>query len=307
MHSAAGVWREVAALAECQHGVVSRNQLRRLGVGEATIDRSIVSCRLFPLFRGVFGVGHAGVGRMGRLLAATLACGEGSVVSHGTAAALLGIWERYPRRIDVIAPVQAGRKVAGVFRRHTPPPLPRDAYVHEGIPCTSPSRTIVDVAGIAREPSLRRTIEQAAVLRMLNVPEIDAILAGGPRRRGSPVLRIVLGDWRRYPPAIRLRSPMEAKLLPLLSRRGIPIPECNEVLTIDGERIQVDFLWRRQRLAVETDGAKYHDNPEARTRDRRRDRILQTAHYRVWRIGWDDLEHQPDATMSELARRLRLP
>lgn len=273
-------------------------------MSEATIDHAIASGRLYPIFRGAFGLGHAGVGRHGRMLAATLVCGKGSVVSHGTAAALLGLWERDPSLIDVIGPVQAGRKVPGVRRRHTPPPLPRDAHTHYAIPCTSPSRTIVDVAGIVGEGSLRRTIEQAAVNRVLNVPEIDEILAG-PRRRGSPLLRAVLDDWRRYPPAMRLRSPMEAMLLPLLSRHDIPVPRCNEVLTIGGEPFEIDFLWRRQRLAVETDGGKYHDNPQARVRDGRRDRILKAAGYRTWRLGWDDLEQQPEATMAELIRRLQ--
>jgi very-short-patch-repair endonuclease len=292
----------VATLAERQHGVVSRGQLRALGIDDAVIDRAIAAGRLFRLFRGVFGVGHAGVGRNGRLLAATLACGEGSVVSHGTAAALLGIWERHPRQIDVIAPVEAGRKFPGIRRRHTPPP--REIFAHEAVPCTSPSRTIVDVAGIVREPALRRTVEQAAVLRMLSVPEVEAILATGHRRRGSPLLRMVLEDWRRYQPAMRLRSPMEAKLLPLLSRRDIPIPECNEVLTIGDECFQVDFLWHQRRLVVETDGARYHDNPEAQVRDDHRDRTLAAAGYDIWRIGWDDLEHRSEKTMSELVRRL---
>jgi very-short-patch-repair endonuclease len=273
-------------------------------MSEAAIDHAIASGRLYPIFRGAFGVGHAGVGRHGRMLAATLACGEGSVVSHGTAAALLGLWERHPSEVDVIAPVQAGRKIGGIRRRHTPPPSPRDVHIHLSVPCTSPSRTIVDVAGIVGEAALRRTIEQAAVNRMLNVPEIDLILAG-PRRRGSPLLRTVLDNWRRYPPAMRLRSRMEAMLLPLLSSRGIPMPQCNEVLTVGGERFEVDFLWSRQRLIVEADGARYHDNPEARFRDRRRDRILGAAGYRTWRLQWDDLTHRPEETMAQLVRRLR--
>jgi very-short-patch-repair endonuclease len=293
----------VGELAGRQHGVVSRDQLRALGVSEAAIDHAIATGRLYPIFRGAFGVGHRAVGRHGRLLAAVLACGEGSVVSHGTAAELLGLWERPPRLIDVIAPVEAGRKVPGFYRRHVPPPLPRDRWLEHEIPCTSPSRTIVDVAGIVRETALRRTIEQAAVNHMLNVPEIDAILAG-PRRRGSPLLRGILEDWRRYSPTTRLRSPMEAKLLPMLARRGIPPPRCNEKLRVGTETFEIDFLWRRHRLVVEADGDKYHDNPEAQARDGRRDRILRAAGYRVWRLRWDDLEDRPESTMAALARQL---
>lgn len=295
----------MAELAERQHGVVSRDQLRLLGASEARIDQAIASGRLYPIFWSVFGVGHAGVGRLGRMLAATLACGAGSVVSHGTAAALLGFWERFPSDINIIAPVEAGRKIPGVRRRHTPPALAQDAQVVDAVPCTGPSRTIVDVAGIVREAALRRTIEQAAVQGMLNVPEIDAILAG-PRRRGSRVLRLVLGDWRRYSPATQVRSVMEAMLLSLLSRHGAPAPECNEILEVGGARFEVDFLWRRQRLVVEADGARYHDNPEAEARDLRRDALLRAAGYRIWRLRWDDLARRPEATAAELQRRLGL-
>jgi very-short-patch-repair endonuclease len=297
-------WRAVGECADRQHGVVSRQQLRALQFSETEIDYGIAAGRLYPVFRGAFAVGHGEVGRNGRLFAAVLACGADTVVSHGTAAALLGLWENEPRLIDVIAPVQAGRRIPGIYRRHTPPPCSRDRWMHAGVPCTSPSRMIVDVAGMVREPSLRKTVEQAAVHGMLNVPEIDRILTG-PRRRGSPTPRLVLADWRRYPPAMRIRSPMEAKLLPLLTQHDIPIPRVNEVLQVGDDRFEIDFLWRRERLCVETDGGKYHGNPLARARDSRRNRILAGAGYRVRRISWEDLEDRPRGAMAELTRLLR--
>jgi very-short-patch-repair endonuclease len=305
-NSGEGVWRAVGRLAERQHGVVSRNQLRRLGMSETAIDHAVVTGRLYPNFRAVFGVGHERTGKQARMLAAVLACGEGSVVSHGTAAALLGLWEHQPDRVDVIAPIQAGRKIDGICRRHVPWPLPGDTWAHEAVPCTSPSRTIVDVAGIVGEELLSRTVEQAAVLGVLHVARIDAILAG-PRRRGSPRLRGILEHWRRYSPDTRLRSRMEAKLLPLLSKHNIPIPEINQVLVFDGEPFEIDFLWRAQRLALETDGNRFHGNPLAQARDRHRDCVLAAAGYRVPRLGWDDLRDRPEVTIAEIARLLHLP
>lgn len=174
-----------------------------------------------------------------------------------------------------------------------------------GILCTNPARTIVDLAGSVGEASLRRTIEQAAVNRMLDVSEIDRILTGR-RRRGSPRLRGILQDWRRYPSTTRVRSVMEAKLLSLLTRHGIPAPECNVELKIAGEAFEVDFLWRSQRLVVETDGSRYHDNPQAEARDRHRDSLLAATGFTVWRLRWDDLDRRPDTTMAELTRQLRL-
>jgi very-short-patch-repair endonuclease len=286
--------------------VVSREQLRQLGLSRAEIEQGIASGRLYPLFHGTFAVGHANVGRHGRLLAATLACGAGSVVSHGTAAELLGFREFVPEEVDVIAPVEVGRKIPGICRRHVPPPLPAEVWIHEGVPSTGPSRTLVDLAGILDEPALRGAIEQAKVEGKLFVAEIDSILTG-PRRRGSRMLRLVLEDWRRYPSSIRVRSRLEAKLLPLLTRRGLPIPRCNQKIGVDGQRFEIDFLWADHRLVVETDGGKYHGNPVAQARDSRRNRALRAAGFEVRRLTWDDLVAQPRATLDEISRLLASP
>jgi very-short-patch-repair endonuclease len=301
-NSGRGGWWDVAALAERQHGVVSREQLRGIGMGEGAIDHAIASGRLFPLFRGAFGVGHSQVGEQGRMLAATLACGPATVVSHGSAAHLLGLWEKGPQSIHVIAPNQAGRKIPGIRTHHVPPPLGREVGAHEHILCTSPARVIVDLAGSVGDSSLRRTIEQAAVLRLLDVPEIDAILAG-PRRRGSATLRGILKDWRRYS-RMPLRSRMEAKLLPLLSQRDLPIPECNTRLEVGNRSFEIDFLWRRQRLVVEADGGQFHDNPLAEARDLDRNRTLIAAGFRVLRLRWEELNDRPKATIARIENLL---
>ncbi len=303
-HSGSGGWWDVAALAERQHGVVSREQLRGIGMGEGAIDHAIASGRLFPLFRGTFGVGHSQVGPQGRMFAATLACGPATVVSHGSAALLLGLWETGPQAIHVIAPKQMGRKIPGIRTHYVPPPLGKEVVVQENIPCTSPARVIVDLAGSVGNPSLRRTIEQAAVLQLLDVPEIDAILAGS-RRRGSASLRSILEDWRRYS-RMRLRSRMEAKLLPLLSQRDLPIPECNEMLEVGGQSFEIDFLWRRQRLVVEADGGQFHDHPLAEVRDLDRNRTLIAGGFRVLRLRWEELNDRPDATLARVERLLSL-
>jgi very-short-patch-repair endonuclease len=238
------------------------------------------------------------------MLAAVLSCGDGSVVSHGTAASLLGLWDFQPLEIDVIAPVEAGRKIVGVKRRFVPPPLPSQVVTVDAVPCTGVSRTIVDMAGTLRRPALSGTVEQAAVLRALDVAEIDSILAEYPRR-GVKKLVAVLEPWRRYSPRSRLRSRMEAKMLPLLTLHGLPIPLTNVKLRVQGETFEVDFFWPDQRVIVETDGGRFHDNPLAEVRDGHRNRVLAEAGYKTPRIGWGDLTVNPEGTISEIRRFLR--
>jgi very-short-patch-repair endonuclease len=284
-------------------GVVSLGQLRELGFADSTIADAVARGRLHPVFHGVYSVGHRYLTVHARLLAATMACGPGSVVSHGTAAWLLGLRDRRPGAVDVIAPVEAGRKIAGVRRRFVPPPVGREVWRRHGIPVTSPARTIVDCAG-SDPAGVSALVEQAAVEGLLDVAAIDRVL-DGPRRRGTRKLLRVIAPWRRYKRGIKLRSRMEAKLLPLLSEAALPIPETNVRLRLAGKVCEVDFLWRRQKLVVETDGGRFHDNPAAGARDSSRNHALAAAGYRLPRLGWEDLRDRPQATLGEIARLLR--
>jgi len=77
----------------------------------------------------------------------------------------------------------------------------------------------------------------------------------------------------------------------------------------DGTANQIDFLWRKQRLSVETDGWASHGTRQAFENDRRRDRLLRLAGYGVVRFTWRDVVHEPhevEATLRALlAKRLR--
>lgn len=239
------------------------------------------------------------------MLAAVLACGDGAVVSHATAAELLGLWDRRSVLIDVTSPGKAGRKLEGI-RWHSTPLRADEVTRHDGIPCPTVSRTLVDMAGLFGEKTLRRLIEQAAVLRLLDVEEIDRVLARR-RRRGAPKLRHLLAPWRRRTAGQRrdrLRSRMEARMLAASLDAGVPPPRCNVKTEIKGKRFEFDFLWEAQRLVVETDGEETHGTAIAFSGDRRRDQILEANGYRVVRIAWSHLEDEPTATMDRVHRIL---
>jgi hypothetical protein len=247
----------IAALAGRQHGVVSRRQLRGLGLTDDMIDARASRGRLHRVFRDAYAVGHRAVGRKGHLLAAVLACGEGSVVSHGSAAELLELWDKTPVLVNVIGRDQTGRKLDGIRWHRVSLPDPDEMTFREGIPCTGVARTLVDMAGSLGRTPLRRLVEQAAVLRLLDVAEVDRVLAGG-RRRGTPQLREILVDWRDQQQPPHLRSVLEARLFPALAAAGLSRPQCNAKLWLDGRRLEVDLLWPDQRLVIETDGEQTH-------------------------------------------------
>jgi hypothetical protein len=242
------------------------------------------------------------------MFAAVLACGEGAVISHRSAAALLGLIDRAPASTQVTAPRQRGRTIDGI-RPHPASLRVDETGTLDGIPCTSPARTLVDVASEVGARTLRSCFERAAARGMLDIAAVEASLR--PNRPGAPAIRALLDEWRPALPAgssPKLKSPLEAMVLPLLAKRGLPAPRCNAPVQLaDGKQIEVDFLWAKQRFVLEADSRDYHGTEGAFERDRWRDRELMRVGYSWLRITKRQAEREAervaDAIAGELASR----
>jgi very-short-patch-repair endonuclease len=280
--------------------------MQAIGMGDLGIEYAIGAGRLHRIFRGVYALGHRNIGKHGRLRAATLACGPSAYISHRSAAALLKLLDEGPAAIDVIAPGARGRAIDGIRFHRVRPPRPEEVGTVGGIPCTSPARTLVDLAGTVSARTLRSCFERAAQRRILGVPAIEASL--DPGRRGAPALRKLVEEWRGAAPIARkgrLKSPLEAKVLPLLLKRSLPAPLLNTPIEIAKGRIEVDFLWPVQRFVVEADSRGFHDTPVAFERDRWRDRELMRAGYTTLRVTHRQAEQEAEAVVEAIAARLK--
>ena len=299
-------WQRLASIAAAQHGVISREQMRKAGFKDGAITHAAATGRLHQVFRGVYALGHRHIGEHGRLMAAALACGKEAVISHRSAGALLELLDVGPRVIDVIAPPSRGRAIDGIYLHRVRPPRPGEAGTMHGIPCTSPARTLVDLAGTVGTWTLGSAFERAAQKRMLDVGAIEASI--DPRRRGTKALFPLLERWRRAAPLTKtrgkLKSPLEAKVLPLLTRRDIPPPLINAPVQIAKGRIEVDFLWPEHRFALEADSRAFHTSHVAAERDRWRDRELMRAGYSVLRVTYREAEDEPEAVVDTIVSRL---
>jgi hypothetical protein len=263
---------------------------------------------LHRVHRGVYAAGHRSLGRAALLRAATLACGEGAVISHATAAAHWGLSDRWPTVIDVTVPVEAGRKLDGIRCRRCRYPDPVEVCVHRGVTCTTPARTLVDEAGSLGISALRRRVERAVVLKRLDVEEVDLALVRAKGRRGVRALRAIVDEWRSEDGSVPdVRSVFEALVLPRLVAIGLPRPLCNQSIQVDGETLIADFLWPEQGLVVETDGRETHETPVAFQRDRRRDQFLLADGYRVARVTWLQIRDDLEGVVARIAGGLEGP
>lgn len=287
--------RRSGDLATLQHGVIARRQLLELGFSPRMIEHRLAKGWLRSLYRGVYALGHERLSMRGRWMAAVLACGDGAMLSHSSAAALWGLAR--PR-----GPIEV---VARNWRR-SPGLMVRRSFVHPGereeidaIPVCSVARVLLDLASIWDGERLERAWEEADRLGLLELQAMEQACARAQGRKGTGRLRRLVAAARE---PVRTRSLLEDRFAVFCREWGLPAPAFN-CLVLDRE---VDALWPRERLIVELDGFAFHGHRAAFERDRTRDAKLQVAGYRVLHLTWLRLEEEPVEIAHEIHRLLEL-
>lgn len=290
--------RVLARIATRQHGVVSRPQVAALGVDGGFVNRCLRDGRLHRIHAGVYAVGHRHLIQEGRWMAAVLAAGEGAVLSHLSAALLWRLIDRADALMHVLLPGRGSRRRPGIRFHRCRNFRPEHRSERDGIPVTTPERTLLDIAGLLPPERLRYAVEAADRRRLLDAPSLAALCAASPGRRGTGALRRLALEQRGA--VERTKSPPEALFLRLCIARGLPEPLVNARL----HGYEVDFQWPAARLVVEIDSYTYHRAWAQRQRDLRRDAALQVRGHRVLRLTEDRLRGEADAVFAEIAALL---
>ena len=282
----------LAAVAKRQYGLVTRSQLRGLGVGDTGIRERLRTGRLHRIHRGVYSVGHSVLPARAHYMAAVLACGPGAALSHVAAAAHLGIRASAATVVDVTVPRRSGRRTRRGIRLHRSGRLrAEDVAVHEGIPTTTLARTLLDLADVLSDQALKRATDEAEYLRLLDTTALIAAVKNNPGRRGARVLKAARA------PLELTESALEDRFLKLVERHGLPRPRVGA--WIAGYR--TDFSWPEAGLIVELDGFAAHGTRSRFESDRRRDRVLARADTRTIRLTANALAYDEDAIADDLA------
>jgi very-short-patch-repair endonuclease len=258
----------------------------------------VANGRLHRVHRGVYAIGYPTLSGRGNWTAAVLACGDGSALSHGSAAALWGLREGGGARVDVTAPRRTGRTRAGI-RVHWRPWLSTlDTTACDRIPCTTVALTLLDLAATVSLSALENACDRAEQLRLFNGRAIGELLARVPGARGAKRLRETLEQLDPLSPLTR--SEIERLMLALCRTHTLPQPVVNGWIQLDGFGFAPDFLWPTQKLIVETDGGS-HRTRRAFEQDRRRDQLLAEAGYITLRFTWRQLTEEPERIARTIA------
>ncbi len=287
----------VAWLAARQHGVITAAQLLDCGLSRAQIATKLRRCELHRLHHGVFAVGHTALPEFGLEHAAVLACGEGTVLSHASAAWMWRLIRRPggPVHVTVLGRTLRCRPGLRIHRSDTLPPA--DIRTREAMPLTSPARTLIDLAAGRTQDAFEAALSEARFLRLIRDGELERALERSRSRPGTKAVRAHLN--REAGPQIT-QSQAERLFLRLVRQAGLPPPRTQQRI----EGFRVDAVWPAERLVVELDGIQGHGHRSAFERDRRRDAILIAHGWRVIHFTWPQLDGQPLYVIATLSAAL---
>lgn len=288
--------RLIAGLADHQHGVVSHGQLVELGLSRQAIHQRVRSGRLHVVYRGVYAVGRRRIDRRGWWKGATLAAGDGAVLSHTSAAALWGLIQSR-ESVEVTVPSGGGRKRRPGLTIHRTSSLPEhETTVRDSIPVTSLARTLLDLSTIFERRQLERALDEAEYLRLYDGIAIERVIAEHPRRAAR--LRTCIEE--HLAGTTGTNEGLEERFLLLCRAYGIPDPLVHQRIG----PYEVDFLWSAERVIVETDDRASHLRAASFERDHRKTAYLQDLDYDVRRVTSRMLDHDEAGVMNGIKRRV---
>jgi len=289
----------IAAAAAEQHGVVTHRQLVELGLSPAAIGRRWQSGRMKRMHRGVYLVVSIAPERATEM-AAVLVGGPGAVLSHLSALSILRMLRAdRPHPLHVSVSGRSRRRRPGICFHRVAPFDDDEFTVMDGIPVTSPGRTLVDVAGMLGSREIEVAASVAERNGLTTIDELVSLPDRYPRRPGISVLRSLFKDMRG--PDFT-RSEAERRCLELLRTAGLSRPHTNVPLG----PYELDLFWPEEGIAVEIDGRAHHSSLSRFEGDRRKDMWLRAHGIEVIRLSWKQITRDGTATAVQLGQSLAL-
>ena len=281
--------------------VITRAEALLCGANDRVLAYMVDTGVLLRAHRGVYVLPGAERDPLVAIGAALAAAGrQDAFTCHMTAGWLQGLLEQPPGRIHVAIPRDNRPLLAGtVVHRYRPVP-PIQAF--RGFPCTTPARTIVDMASIGRLSEISSAIDRGLAAKVLRLSDLAAEAApSGHRRRGAAAVRKCLerrGDIGSPTPSV-----LESVMARLFHRYGLPTVKAEVHAGPDG-RYRIDYAFPRHKLAIELYGYTSHHSPEQLAYDVARQRKLTLEGWKVLIYTWQEVTTDPARVAAEIRAAL---
>lgn len=298
-------WHELIERVEATHGIVTHDDLVAAGLSRGQIVRLREQHRLVGLHHGVYRIAGAPPTYEARVAAALRVVDEDgqSWASHHSGSRMwgLGIHGR-DQRIEILRPKLLSAARGGVLVHRSTTIPPHHVTVLRGLPVTTPSRTLFDLARGTGPTALRRGITKGLQVREIpcSLSSLYRVLydLGGRGRPGTRRFRDVLDGFDLdEPPTESVLDEIGRALL----RRVPGVRWQVEMSDEQGYIRRVDGLIDDIPLVIEFDSI-FHDDPQQRALDTENDRRLLVLGYPTRRYRWLDLTRRGDLTLDEVLR-----
>jgi predicted transcriptional regulator of viral defense system len=285
----------IAPVAARQHGLAHLQQLREQGVSEQALRSAVRTGEIERILPEVYRVAGAPHTWKQDVMAAVLDAWPDGVASHRTAACLLCIAHRdAPQLVEITVPRSRYSRSPGVIVHRSLDLSPDHVMTVDGIPCTGPLRTLVDLGAVEPFGAVVDALERALQSGHATLLGAEWMLTKLRRRgrNGCGVFSDVLD--RR---ALLVASPQKGLLEPRMARvlAGLPPYEYQyKVFNDNGIFVaQVDFACPAIKEGFEVDGFETHGTPDAMTHDFDRDHDLRAAGWGVTHFTWNHVVRRP--------------
>ena len=288
------------------HGVFRGTHARMAGLSERQIVERIREHRWEPLHRDVYRIHGAPSSWEGSVLAACWAGGNRAVGSHRSAAAIHGLPGGRKDLIEIMCPRWRRARHDGLITHETKALASQDVVLVEGIPVTTPARTLFDLGGVCRRGLVEIALENALRRGLVDPAELGALVSRLSRsgRPGGPILRDLLAARRADQKPTE--SEMETLLMQAVRAHGLAEPVRQHRVWIGGHCIgRVDAAYPEARIAIEYDSDEFHSGRAATSRDRARRHELIAASWLPIDVGPDDLRSGGASACSAISQALR--
>ena len=284
--------------AEGRDGVIAGADARAAGLSKYQVHRRRTTGRWRSVRRDVMVVVGAPPTWRQAVRATVIAAGGGIVASHSTVARLYGVpvddgTDSADRVIEVLGPLGRGVRLDGVVG-HRSGQLPSiDVTTCAGIPCTTPTRLVLDLSGRLDDDALGSLIDELIRRRLVDLEVLRArsrLLRPGPGYSPKRLQRVLALRPARHDPG---ESVLEARIMAIILRCGFPAPVQQLSVVIGRRSYRLDFGYPDQLVYLEGDGFGYHCTATDLDRDARRRNALVVDGWRpltfTWRMTDDEL------------------
>jgi hypothetical protein len=256
------------------------------------------------MYPGVYATFTGPVGRSACLWAALLYSGKDAVLSHETAAELLGLTDR--RTADIHVTIPHGRKVSpppGLIVHSSRRAMPKWRFARGVPPHSMPEDTVIDLVNTTRDfDEAAGWITAAFARRLTGEWPLRQAMARRPRlRRRAQLEEVITRAAGGTHSVLEFRYDRDVE-----GAHGLP-PAKRQAAFIkrDGSRGFRDRYYQQYgRLVIELDGRQYH--PDARQdHDRRRDNQAAAGGGSTLRYDWAAVSRRPCETAAEVYAALR--